>query len=91
MKKKVIPKKRGRPFTGVDNRDPVTAIRLSPELRASIDEWAAGQPDKPSRSEALRRLASKALAQEGINAAANTANLSHRSAAPTPLRRSRRP
>jgi hypothetical protein len=24
-------KKRGRPFTGADNRDPVTAIRLAPE------------------------------------------------------------
>jgi len=46
----------------VDNRDPVTAIRLAPELRASIDEWADQQPDKPSRSEALRRLTSTALA-----------------------------
>jgi metal-responsive CopG/Arc/MetJ family transcriptional regulator len=48
----------------------VTAIRLAPELRASIDEWATQQPDKPSRSEALRRLASKALAsQEPVTAA----------------------
>ncbi len=71
IKKTVVPKKRGRPFTGVDNRDPVTAIRLAPELRASIDEWAVRQPDKPSRSEALRRLASKALAsQEPVTAAA---------------------
>ena len=51
--KKVVPKKRGRPATG---RDPVTAIRLSPEMRETVDQWAAHQPDKPSRSESIRRL-----------------------------------
>jgi hypothetical protein len=51
---KVIPKKgRGRPATG---RDPVTAIRLSAELRATVDKWAAKQDDAPGRSEAIRRL-----------------------------------
>jgi hypothetical protein len=50
----VVPKKgRGRPATG---RDPVTAIRLSKELRATVDKWAAKQDDKPGRSEAIRRL-----------------------------------
>jgi hypothetical protein len=49
---KVVPK-RGRPATG---RDPVTAIRLSPELRATIDNWAKTQEDTPPRSEAIRRL-----------------------------------
>jgi len=58
----VVPKKRGRPFTGVDNRDPVTAIRLSPDLRAAIDAWAARQDDKPPRSEAIRRMIEQALA-----------------------------
>jgi hypothetical protein len=39
--------------------------------KASIDEWADQQPDKPSRSEALRRLASTALAsQEPVATAA---------------------
>jgi hypothetical protein len=33
----VVPKKK------IDRRDPVTAIRLSLELRAAIDAWAAGQ------------------------------------------------
>jgi hypothetical protein len=62
-KKTVVPKKRrGRLFTGVDNRDPVTAIRLSPEFRASIDAWAAQQDDKPPRSEAIRRLVERGLA-----------------------------
>jgi len=55
--KTVVPrKKRGRPSTGVDNRDPVTAIRLSSEFRAAVDAWAADQDDRPPRSEAIRRL-----------------------------------
>jgi len=56
---KVVPKKRrGRPATG---RDPVTAIRLSKELRETVDRWAASQDDEPSRSEAIRRLVLIAL------------------------------
>ena len=51
--KKVVPKKRGRPATG---KDPVTAIRLSPEFRTKIDEWRRREPDIPARSEAIRRL-----------------------------------
>jgi hypothetical protein len=67
-KKVVLPtKKRGRPFTGVDNRDPVTAIRLSPEFRAAVDAWAARQEDKPPRSEAIRRLVERQLASEGVD------------------------
>jgi hypothetical protein len=51
---KVIPKKKmGRPATG---RDPIRTFRLSDEKVAEIDAWAGRQPDKPSRSEALRRL-----------------------------------
>jgi hypothetical protein len=51
---KVVPKKvRGRPATG---RDPVTAIRLSKELRETVDKWADTQGDQPGRSEAIRRL-----------------------------------
>jgi hypothetical protein len=51
--KNVVRKKRGRPPTG---QDPVTAIRLSAELRANVDVWAASQDDEPGRSEAIRRL-----------------------------------
>jgi metal-responsive CopG/Arc/MetJ family transcriptional regulator len=36
--------------------NPVTAIRLSEELRANVDGWAAAQGDEPGRSEAIRRL-----------------------------------
>lgn len=57
--KKIVPKKRGRPATG---KDPVTAIRLSNEMRGRIDAWAGGQADKPGRSEAIRRLVEMALA-----------------------------
>jgi metal-responsive CopG/Arc/MetJ family transcriptional regulator len=34
----------------------VTAIRLSSELRHTVDRWAEKQDDKPGRSEAIRRL-----------------------------------
>jgi hypothetical protein len=47
------PKKLGRPPTV---EGPVTAIRLPPALRAAVEKWAAQQPDKPGRSEAIRRL-----------------------------------
>jgi hypothetical protein len=52
-KKNVVRKHPGRPATG---QDPVTAIRLSSELRRTVDEWAETQADKPGRSEAIRRL-----------------------------------
>jgi hypothetical protein len=50
---KSVSKKRGRPATG---QDPVTAIRLSPEIRKSVDNWALSQPGKLKRSEAIRQL-----------------------------------
>jgi hypothetical protein len=51
---KVIPKKRrGRPATG---KDPITALRLPPDLTKSIEAWASDQDDEPNRSEAIRRL-----------------------------------
>jgi hypothetical protein len=34
----------------------VTAIRLSKELRQTVDKWADKQDDQPGRSEAIRRL-----------------------------------
>ena len=61
---KVIPKKtRVRPATG---RDPVTAIRLSQDMRDAVDAWAVNQNDKLSRSEAIRRLI-----EIGLNSATN--------------------
>jgi hypothetical protein len=52
-KKNVVRKRPGRPATG---QDPVTAIRLSADLRANVDAWASAEHDQPGRSEAIRRL-----------------------------------
>ena len=52
-KKNVVRKRPGRPATG---QDPVTAIRLSKEMRAAVNAWAKSESDKPGRSEAIRRL-----------------------------------
>ncbi len=51
------PKRRGgrRPV------GPVTAIRLQPELKALIERWRITQPDRPDRSEAIRRLVLRGL------------------------------
>ena len=38
------------------------ALRLPPALRSAIESWAKQQKDKPSRSEAIRRLIEFALA-----------------------------
>jgi hypothetical protein len=43
----------GRPATG---HAPSRTFRLSDEFMASVDAWAAQQPDEPGRSEAMRRL-----------------------------------
>jgi hypothetical protein len=52
-RKNVTQKRRGRPATG---QDPHVSLRLPVETIAAADAWAAQQPDKPTRSEALRRL-----------------------------------
>jgi len=52
-RKNVAQKKRGRPATG---QDPHISLRLPKETIAAADAWAAQLPDKPTRSEALRRL-----------------------------------
>jgi hypothetical protein len=61
-KKNVVRKRPGRPATG---QDPVTAIRLSSQLRADVDAWAAARDDKPGRSEAIRRLVELGLRAKG--------------------------
>jgi hypothetical protein len=61
-KKNVVRKRPGRPATG---QDPVTAIRLSSQLRANVDAWAASQDDEPGRSEAIRRLIELGLKAKG--------------------------
>ena len=66
--KKAIPKAKGgkRPGSGrkPTGVDPARTIRLSDEFLATVDGWAADQADKPSRSEAIRRLVE--LVAEGV-------------------------
>ena len=50
---KVKPKTRGRPATG---KNPLMGFRASPDVRGSVVRWAETEPDKPSLSEAIRRL-----------------------------------
>jgi hypothetical protein len=52
-RKKATTKKPGRPATG---HDPFIGFRFPVEKIAAIDAWAAEQPDRPTRAEALRRL-----------------------------------
>jgi hypothetical protein len=40
---------------------PVLPVRAPKELIARIEIWAQTQPDKPSRSEAVRRLIERGL------------------------------
>ena len=42
--------------TKVTDKDPMMGFRPPPALRASIVRWAETQPDRPSLSEAVRRL-----------------------------------
>jgi metal-responsive CopG/Arc/MetJ family transcriptional regulator len=39
--------------------------RLSDQFIESVDAWAAGQDDKPGRSEAIRRLVEMGLKAKG--------------------------
>jgi hypothetical protein len=62
VKKKVLPvKKLGRPKRGERpvGKDPMMALRMPPEMKAEIEDWAATQRKgqrKVPRSEAIRRL-----------------------------------
>jgi hypothetical protein len=49
---------RGRPATGVD---PILAMRMPPAITKRVEALAKDEPDKPNRSEMLRRLVEWAL------------------------------
>jgi len=55
-------KRRGPAPSG---QTPVTAIRLSPDLRAACDRAIAAQPEPCSRSEFIRRILTEALSAKG--------------------------
>jgi hypothetical protein len=52
----------GRPFTG--GRDPMVGVRMPPEERKAVENWAQRQDDTPNLSQAIRRLVTRALAAE---------------------------
>src|SRR5260370_21724093 len=52
-------KRRGRPATGIT---PMIGIRLARDKRRAVETWAKTQLDKPSLSEAVRRLVELGLA-----------------------------
>ncbi|WP_179944852.1 hypothetical protein [Blastochloris viridis] len=60
MKKQTVePKKRrGPPPTG---KGESVHLRLQPEIMAALDAWRHGQPDAPTRPEAVRRLVEREL------------------------------
>jgi len=68
MKKSISAKqkKRGRPATGIT---PMIGIRLSPDKRNAVEAWAKIALDKPSLSEAVRRLVELGLASAHRSAA----------------------
>ena len=52
-------KKRGRPRIG---QLPVVGFRMDPVVQEEIDQWRTVEPDKPSRSRAIRHLIAFGLA-----------------------------
>jgi len=45
-------------------QSPAPPTEPSGELRAAVERWAAQQPDKPTLTEALRRLVERGLATD---------------------------
>jgi hypothetical protein len=56
-----VMQKRGRPATG---KTPTIALRATDEFRGTVERWAAKQGDKPTLSEAIRRLVEIGLKRE---------------------------
>jgi hypothetical protein len=57
-----VMQKRGRPATG---KTPTIALRATDEFRDTVEKWAAKQTDKPTLSEAIRRLVELGLKAKG--------------------------
>ena len=55
-------KRRGRPSTGIRS---MIGFRGGEELAAALDVAAASDPDKPSRSELIRRIVTEWLKAKG--------------------------
>jgi hypothetical protein len=61
--KTAIPKKRGRPFTGEDNRDPVFSFRMPPQIRERAEAMA--KKDGVALSKAILHVLEKYLPRRG--------------------------
>jgi len=59
-------KKPGPPRT--TGKGEQVVVRLHNPLLTALDEWCAAQLDRPTRAEALRRLAARGLASEAAPA-----------------------
>jgi predicted HicB family RNase H-like nuclease len=57
--KMAIPRKRGRPYTGEDNRDPVFSLRLPPEIRKRAQ--AAADQDGITLAKAILQVLAEHL------------------------------
>jgi hypothetical protein len=55
------PKPRKKPGPPPTGKGTLVGVRLQPPELGRVDTWAARQNDKPSRPEALRRLANIGL------------------------------
>jgi len=53
-----IRKKRGRPAVGATG----VLVKLPPDQLAALDAWIEGQPEKPTRPEAVRAILREKLA-----------------------------
>jgi hypothetical protein len=56
-------KKRGRPATG---QQPLVALRMPNHMTEALMAWAAQQPDRPGKSEAIRRILARFLQRRGF-------------------------
>jgi hypothetical protein len=60
------PKRRGRPrLTGAAAPEKMLGVRASRGLIERLDSWRSAQGDKPTQSEAVRRLIEIALSAAG--------------------------
>jgi hypothetical protein len=55
------PKPRKKPGPPATGKGTLVGVRLQPPELSRLDAWAAAHEDKPSRPEALRRLATIGL------------------------------
>ncbi|GGK29578.1 hypothetical protein [Salinarimonas ramus] len=58
----VTPKKRGRPPTGTD---PHLSFRSPQKVTQAIERAAQAEPDRPNRSEMIRRIVTEWLRERG--------------------------